>query len=81
MKKLNAIDWTAAILLIVGGLNWGLIGFFGINIVDAIFGEMSFLSRVIYALVGISAVYSIFIPTKLTSGEYVGGRTMRGDSN
>lgn len=61
MKNLNAIDWVSLVLTIIGGLNWGLVGFFGFNLVEAIFGEMSAASRVVYALVGISAVYLIFV--------------------
>lgn len=47
----------ALILLVVGGLNWGLVGFFGFDLVAAIFGDASVLSRIVYSLVGISAVY------------------------
>jgi len=53
MKALNAI---ALILVIIGGLNWGLIGFFNFNLVTTIFGDLSILSRVVYSLVGLSAV-------------------------
>jgi uncharacterized membrane protein YuzA (DUF378 family) len=49
-----------AILLIVGGLNWGLIGFFQINLVAAIFGDGSGFSRAIYSLVGLSAIFQAF---------------------
>ena len=56
MKNLNIIT---QILLIVGGLNWGLVGAFGFDLVAAIFGEMSALSRVVYILVGISAIYQL----------------------
>ena len=45
------------VLVIIGGLNWGLVGFFNFDLVAAIFGNMSFLSRIIYGLVGLSAVY------------------------
>ena len=59
MRKLNA---AAAILTIVGGLNWGLVGLFKFDLVAAVFGgmrfgEVSIGSRVIYALVGLSALY------------------------
>lgn len=54
MKKLDVI---AAVLVIVGGLNWGLVGLAGFDLVAALFGEMSVLSRVVYALVGVAAVY------------------------
>ena len=46
------------ILLVIGGLSWGLIGFFQYDLVAAIFGSMSSTSRVIYGLVGLSAVYA-----------------------
>jgi uncharacterized protein len=59
MKKLNAL---AAILTIVGGLNWGLVGLFKFDLVAAIFGGMQFgevnvASRIVYTLVGLSALY------------------------
>ncbi len=44
------------ILVIIGALNWGLVGFFNIDLVAMIFGEMTVLSRIVYSLVGISAV-------------------------
>ena len=54
MKSLKNI---ALILVIIGGLNWGLIGLLGFNLVAAIFGTVSLLSRIVYILVGLSAVY------------------------
>ncbi len=45
------------VLVIVGGLNWGLVGFLNFDLVAAIFGDMSFLSKLVYDLVGLSAVY------------------------
>ncbi len=65
MNKLNAFDWVALVLVIVGGLNWGLVGIFDFNLVTTIFGDMSTLSRIVYALVGLSAVYLAAISTKL----------------
>jgi len=47
------------VLLIVGGLNWGLVGLFGFDLVAAIFGEMSPLSRIVYTLVGASALWQL----------------------
>jgi uncharacterized membrane protein YuzA (DUF378 family) len=52
------------VLVIVGGLNWGLIGFFGFDLVAAIFGNMSFLTKVIYDLVGLAALYLLFFGMK-----------------
>lgn len=65
MNKLNTFDWLALVLVIVGGLNWGLVGIFKFDLVAAIFGDMSVLSRVVYALVGIAAVYLAAISVKL----------------
>ena len=65
--KLNAIDWVALVLVIVGGVNWGLVGAFKFNLVDTIFGDMSALSRIVYALVGLSAVYLLYTASKLAS--------------
>ena len=56
---MKVIDTIALILIIIGAINWGLIGFFNFNLVSAIFGEMSIVSRVIYALVGISGLWGI----------------------
>jgi uncharacterized membrane protein YuzA (DUF378 family) len=65
MTKMKFYDWLAISLLIVGGLNWGLVGFFNFDLVAKIFGTMTFLSRAVYSLVGLSALYSIFSLFKL----------------
>lgn len=65
MNKLKSLDWIALLLVIIGGLNWGLISLFDFDLVSAIFGEMSVLSRIVYGLVGLSAVYLLFILGKL----------------
>ncbi len=57
---MKALYMIAMILVIVGGLNWGLVGLFNFDLVAAIFGVMSAFSRVIYTLVGVSAVYLAF---------------------
>lgn len=56
MRALNTIT---LILLIVGGLNWLLVGLLDFDLVAALFGEMSTLSRIVYILVGLSAVWQI----------------------
>nr|WP_313974598.1 DUF378 domain-containing protein [uncultured Psychrobacter sp.] len=63
--RLHAIDWIAYTLTIVGGLNWGLVGAFDFNLVAAIFGDQTLLSRIVYILVGLSAAYLIYMATKL----------------
>jgi uncharacterized membrane protein YuzA (DUF378 family) len=59
MNKLKAFDLVSMVLVIVGGLNWGLVGVLDFDLVATIFGDMSTISRVVYTLVGLSAVYLI----------------------
>lgn len=56
---MKVIDTIALVLIIIGAINWGLIGLFKFNLVDTIFGTMSLLSRIIYTLVGISGLWGI----------------------
>ena len=56
---MKVIDTIALVLIIIGALNWGLVGIFNFNLVDAIFGAMSIISRIIYILVGISGLWAI----------------------
>ena len=65
-SALNAVDWIAMVLLIVGGLNWGLIGLFGIDMVIMLFGETQ-LSGLVYTLVGLAALWSIYTCSKLAN--------------
>ena len=64
-RRFNALDWIAMILLIVGGLNWGLVGLANFDLVAALFGDGSTLSRIVYVLVGLSALYSLYTTTKM----------------
>ena len=63
--KINILDWVSIVLVIVGGLNWGLVGAFKFDLVATIFGDMSALSRIVYVLVGLAALYLIYTATKL----------------
>jgi uncharacterized membrane protein YuzA (DUF378 family) len=65
LNKLCTLDWIALILVIVGGLNWGLVGIFKFDLVAAIFGEMGAISRIVYTLVGLSAIYLAVMSGKL----------------
>lgn len=56
MRALNTIT---LVLLIVGGLNWGLVGLLDFNLVAALFGDKSLLSRIVYILVGLSALWQL----------------------
>ena len=59
----KAIRTTALILAIIGGLNWGLVGLFGFDLVAYVFGTMSIMSRIIYILVALSAIVLAIKPT------------------
>ena len=52
----NFVKYTSLILVIIGALNWGLVGAFNFDLVAFLFGEMSILSRIIYIIVGIAAI-------------------------
>jgi len=65
MQKLNMVDWFALVLVLVGALNWGLVGILEFDLVATLFDEMSLLTRIIYSLVGISALYVAAIATSL----------------
>lgn len=68
------LDCIALTIAIIGAINWGLLGFFNFNLVSFIFGNMSWISRVIYALVGICGLYLI------TFYMYAGGTAQTRDS-
>ncbi len=69
--KSNVLDIVMAVLLVVGGLNWGLVGLLDFDLVATLFGAMSMLSRVVYTLVGVSALYT----AGLILPKMVGGTT------
>lgn len=66
MEELQFIDWLALVLVIVGALNWGLVGLFKFDLVKTIFGDNTLLTRTVYALVGLSGGYMIYLATQLT---------------
>ncbi|MDD4624764.1 MAG: DUF378 domain-containing protein [Candidatus Paceibacterota bacterium] len=57
---MDIIEKIALVLLIVGGLNWGLYGLFGLDLVAMLLGQMTILSKIVYGAVGLSAVYALF---------------------
>jgi uncharacterized protein len=67
MKNSHILDVIAVILLLIGGLNWGLFGLFKLNLFSSIFGEV--ISRIIFVLVGAAAVYRIVIWAKAKSAK------------
>ena len=68
---MKAIDYIVLVLVIIGAINWGLVGFFGLDLVAFLFGSMSVLSRIIYAVIGICGLYAISYFGRIRSaGEY-----------
>lgn len=57
MGKLSWLDWLCYILVIIGGLNWLLVGAFNFDLVKAVFGDMTLIARIVYILVGVAALY------------------------
>lgn len=55
--NLNPLEKVSYLLLVIGGINWGLVGWLDYNLVDSIFGEGSAVARVVYAVVGIAALH------------------------
>ena len=66
---MSAVDYVAMALLIVGGLNWGMVGLFNIDVISTIFGAESPPSRVIVVWVGIAALYSIYLSAKMATSK------------
>ncbi|KKG11655.1 DUF378 domain-containing protein [Methanosarcina sp. 2.H.A.1B.4] len=69
MAVRNPVDLIALILVIVGGLNWGLVGLFDFNLVDTIFGAGSTLSRIVYMIVGLAALYMIYFTVRAETSQ------------
>ena len=66
---MKTLDYIALVLVAIGAINWGLIGFFEFDLVRVIFGDMSMISRIIYALVGIAGLYSLSFFGRLRNEE------------
>jgi hypothetical protein len=64
-NPLSAFDWIAIVLVVVGGLNWGLVAALDFDLVATLFGDMSMLSRIVYGVVALAAIYLAAISMKL----------------
>lgn len=75
--KFNTLDWISLILVVVGAINWGLVGLFQYDLIAEIFGFGSTVSRVIYALVGLGGLYMLATAFKMGSynRRFYGGPT------
>jgi len=61
--KLRGFDYVAVVLVVIGGLNWGLVGLFDFDLVQAILGGVPILARLVYILVGLAAAYACLLYT------------------
>ena len=65
-NSMTAVDWLAMTLLIIGGVNWSLVGLFNFDLVATLFGEMTTVTRLVYTLIGLSGLYSIYTASKMS---------------
>ncbi|MDR1642318.1 MAG: DUF378 domain-containing protein [Clostridiales bacterium] len=64
--RTKPLDWSALALAVIGAINWGLVGFFRFDLIAAIFGgSTSWVSRIIYALIGLAGLYSLSLFAKM----------------
>ncbi len=65
----RTLDYAALIITIIGAVNWGLIGFFELDLVAWLFGNLTWISRIVYALVGICGLYCLTFFGRISDGE------------
>ena len=68
-SAMSALDYIAMALLIIGGLNWAMVGLFDVDIVATIFGPGSPATRLVYVVVGLAALYSIYTTAKMATAK------------
>lgn len=72
---MKALDYTALTLVVIGAVNWGLIGFFQFDLVAALFGGMSsIMSRIVYGLVGLAGIYCLTLYGKVDNDMIAGSQ-------
>ena len=60
MAEMSKLDWTVLVLILVGALNWGLVGIANLDLVELILGSIPLLQKIVYILVGVAALYKIY---------------------
>lgn len=60
----SVIDWIAVVLVVVGGLNWGLVGLFNLDLVATLLGSIPLVQKIVYVLVAVAALYLLYLETK-----------------
>ncbi len=64
----KGLDYTALVIAVIGAVNWGLIGLFRMDLVAMLFGQLSWISRIVYILVGICGIYMLTFFGRVRSG-------------
>jgi len=64
MGKKSVIDWIAYVLVIIGAINWGLVGLASIDVVDSVLGSVAWLAKLVYVLIGLSGLWLIYVLAK-----------------
>lgn len=78
---MSGLDYTAMVLMIAGGLNWAMVGLFDVDVVASLFGAGSALTRLVYVVVGLAALYSIYTLVKMGRHHTGSGDTGRSGSS
>ncbi len=65
----KGLDYTVLIIAVIGAVNWGLIGLFRLDLVAMLFGQLSWISRIVYILVGICGIYMLTFFGRVRSGQ------------
>lgn len=68
MKDVGTIGWVAIVLVVIGGVNYGLVGFFDYNLLEVIFGKTAGFARVFYSFIGVAAVWVLFAWSRCCRG-------------
>jgi uncharacterized protein len=66
--RITPLEWASIVLVVIGALNWGLVGLFEFDLVAAIFGRLSAISRIVYVLVAVAGVYLLVTTSTRASG-------------
>ncbi len=66
----NVIDWLAMVLMVIGSINWGLVGTMDLDLVATLLGDMSVASRAVYALVGLAGLYGLVVLVKMGRSQH-----------
>ncbi|WP_129573074.1 MULTISPECIES: DUF378 domain-containing protein [Sorangium] len=64
-REISGLTWTAIVLVVIGAVNWALVGLFDFNLVAAIFGRLSAITRIVYVLVGLAGLYLLYASVQL----------------